>query len=213
MTPENSISCTLAWLPRWAPEILRRQGSAESALPHPSHRLASKPPGPLPETPPFKGRWRRARVSLTGECTLRAALSALSSGSLCGGSRGPRRALPCLVRALRRCNRWSRSAGSSGGDSTPSSASRPRGAAPSTSLRLLMPGSLLGHLGAAALPSRTRRSRECSRGGSGQVLSGPVWAPPGPEEGAPSPSDTSRPHLRTQPHTAPSESPAPSIWE
>ena len=68
VTPESSISRTPAWLPRWAPEILRRQGSAESALPHPSHRLASKPPGPLPETPPFKVRWRRARVPLTGEC-------------------------------------------------------------------------------------------------------------------------------------------------
>lgn len=177
--------------------------------------------GRLQETEPFSGRWRRARVSPPGECPLGAALSGLcfrssprSSSALQSeaGSRGPRRALPRLVRALRRCNRWSR--GSGGGDSTRPLASPPRGAAPSTSLRLLMPalGWATGGCG-APISALDRQIPGVGAEVEGQVLSGPVWAPPGPEEGALSPSDTSLPHLRTRPHTAPPELPAPGMWE
>lgn len=205
-TPERAISSTRAWLPRHAPEILRGQRSAQ-CIPPPH---ADQPPGsPARGRDPFpRPTFQRAlpppppppRSSLTsrGASPPRRFVTTVPRSS-------PPAALPCrAVRetrglgkapasALRRRNRWSHAA-AQGRDSTPFPASR----------RPRLPPELVSY-------RRTHQDRNDPGVGAkevGRVLSGPVWASPGSEEGAPSPSDTSRPLLVTS-HSAPLESPAP----
>lgn len=167
----------------------------------PASRLASKRPRPLPETHLSEGA---AAAAATLESHLPGSFSstpfchdcpqvlssrgpALQSGA---GNRGLGKA---PASALRRRNRWSHAA-AQGRDSTPFPASR----------RPRLPPELVSY-------RRTHQDRNDPGVGAkevGRVLSGPVWASPGSEEGAPSPSDTSRPLLVTS-HSAPLESPAP----
>lgn len=165
----------------------------------PASRLASKRPRPLPETHLSEGAAAAATLeshlpgcsSSTPFChdcpqILSSRGPALQSGA---GNRGLREA---PASALRRRNRWSHAA-AQGRDSTPFPASRPP----------RLPSELVSS-------RRAHQERDPGVGAkeAGRVLSGPLWASPGSEEGAQSPSDTSRPLLVTS-HSAPLESPAP----
>lgn len=96
-------------------ETVRAQSSARSALPHPK-RTSGKAPQQTAEPPPRDPALQRPAAALESHLPGSAASAGTVPRSpLCrgpalqrdAGSRGPRRALPCLARAFRRCNRWS----------------------------------------------------------------------------------------------------------
>lgn len=210
---ESSISSTRAWLLSAFQSFAWTRGPRRRHPPPHAHHQQCSPAnrqGPLPETPPCRGRWRRCRsqISPSGERPLGAAPSGLFPGLLAAAALPCRPARGAQVRTALCLLRRARSDAATGGAvRLPAAATPPCRPPPCARARLLRWSPPVdawrseGRPGAAVLPpGRADLGSEC-RTGWWDAQPGRV-GPPGPGEGALPPPDTSRPRPRRQPSVA-----------